>query len=60
MKTTGDLPDSLLTQAKATVLERERSPAKPFHLRDGSRRLGQPPVKSWPEIRAIIYDGRGE
>lgn len=77
MKTTIDLPDSLLEAAKAhararktslrrmvedglrTVMERERTAAKPYKLRDYSQHLGQPKVTSWPEIRAIIYEGRG-
>ncbi|MGH9413186.1 MAG: hypothetical protein ACRD0Y_05540 [Terriglobales bacterium] len=77
MKTTIDLPDSLLEEVKAhararhtslrrmmeeglrTVLEREQKAVKPFKLRDCSQHLGQPKVSSWPEIRAIIYEGRG-
>jgi hypothetical protein len=42
------------------VIAEEQTPAKPFRLRDvsvGGRRM----VKdfSWPEIMAIIYEGRG-
>ncbi len=77
MKTTIELPDSLLAAAKAnararkitlravvmegleSVLERERRPARPFKLKDFSQDLGEPQVKSWPEIRALIYEGRG-
>lgn len=79
MKTTLDLPDSLLAEAKAlarerkltlrqlmeeglrTVMERHRQPAAPFRLRDASQPLGEMLVEdSWPVIRKIIYEGRGE
>ncbi|MGH9413224.1 MAG: hypothetical protein ACRD0Y_05735 [Terriglobales bacterium] len=78
MKTTIDLPGSLLEEAKAhararhtslrrlmeeglrMVVEQERKAVKPFHLRDGSRDLGEPLVRDWEQIRAIIYEGRGE
>ena len=79
MKTTLDLPDSLLAEAKAiarerhltlrqlmeeglrAAMERHRSPAIPFRLRDTSRPLGEMLVEdSWPVIRTIVYEGRGE
>ena len=78
MKTTVELPDSLLREAQAvararrvtlreliteglrTQIEREKQPKEPFRLRDGSQHLGKMLVESWPEIRRIIYEGRGE
>ncbi|HEY7839771.1 MAG TPA: hypothetical protein VIC54_14325 [Terriglobales bacterium] len=79
MKTTLDLPDSLLAEAKAiarerhltlrqlmeeglrAAMERHRHAAVPFRLRDTSRPLGEMLVEdSWPVIRAVVYEGRGE
>jgi hypothetical protein len=78
VKTTVELPDSLLREAKAvararrvtlrqliadglrTQIEREQRRKEPFRLRDGSAHLGKMLVESWPEIRRIIYEGRGE
>lgn len=77
MKTTIELPDSLLQAARAharkrqttlrmlimdgleTVMARDQTPKQPFQLRDGAQHLGKQLVKSWPEMRAIIYEGRG-
>jgi len=42
-----------------TVVQRNR-PAKPFKLRDASfKGKGIPKNNAWPEIRAMIYEGRG-
>jgi hypothetical protein len=42
------------------VIEKEHVPRKRFKLRDGSFR-GEGMVKdfTWPELRALIYEGRG-
>ena len=40
---------------------RERNPHKSFRLRDGSfKGEGLQKQFSWPEIRQIVYEGRGE
>jgi hypothetical protein len=42
-------------------MERHRHAAVPFRLRDTSRPLGEMLVEdSWPVIRAVVYEGRGE
>ena len=43
------------------VIAEESSQSKPFRLKDASFRGGGGMVKkfTWPEIRAIIYEGRG-
>jgi hypothetical protein len=78
MKTTVELPDSLLEEVKAyarrrrvplrqvlqeglrLALDQEPDGKRPFRLRDASRDLGPMRVENWPEIRRVIYSGRGE
>jgi hypothetical protein len=49
----------ILIDGLRIALERERQPAKPFALRDGSRPIGFPELR-WEEMRRLIYEGHGE
>jgi len=51
----------LVEEGLRMAIDRDRAASKPFRLRDASRDLGEMLVPdSWPEIRKIIYEGRGE
>ena len=79
MKTTVEIPDALLAEAK-TIAHRRGIPLRRliedglrtsirqygghrarFRLKDASFG-GEGPAKdlSWPEVRSIVYEGRGE
>ena len=51
----------VLESGLRTLLTEARDPKKPFRLKRASFR-GDGMVKdySWPEIRSVIYEGRGE
>lgn len=42
------------------LLAAKKRSASPFRLRDGAQHLGGLRLESWPEIRKVIYEGRGE
>ncbi len=51
----------LVEQGLRWAIREHREPRKPFKLRDGSvNGEGLVADLSWPEIRAMIYEGRGE
>ena len=76
MKTTVEIPDSLfqayadskgipfrqiVEDGLRAVIQTGRHRQKPFRLRDGSYGgQGLRDDLSWPEIRTLIYQGRGE
>ncbi len=51
----------LIEEGLRHELERDEAPKPPFQLKDGSfyGRGGMVQDFTWPEIRAIIYEGRG-
>jgi hypothetical protein len=51
----------LVEEGLRTVVAKKRKPAARFRLRDASfGRAGAATRISWPEVRATIYEGRGE
>lgn len=51
----------IVEEGLRTVLDRARTPARSFRLRDGSfGSRGAAKPLAWPEIRRRIYEGRGE
>ena len=51
----------IVEEGLRVVIERAQSSRPPFRLRDGCfRGKGLQTERSWPEIRKVIYEGRGE
>jgi hypothetical protein len=51
----------LVEEGLRTVVSKQRKPPTRFRLRDASfGRAGAATPISWPDVRATIYEGRGE